>query len=108
MFYNTGARLSEIGDLLVCELDLDTDSVVLTGKGGKQRRVRFGAKTAAALRRYVRARSRRPGVLDLDQLWIAARGARPLKSNGIKIRLKRLGRALGLNMCMRSGGGKAS
>lgn len=35
MFYNTGARLSEIGDLLVSEVDLDTDSVVLTGKGGK-------------------------------------------------------------------------
>lgn len=53
MFYNTGGRLSEIGDLLLSDVDLDTDSVVLTGKGGKQRRVRFGAKTAAALRRYV-------------------------------------------------------
>jgi integrase/recombinase XerC len=48
MFYNTGGRLSEIGDLLLSDLDLDTDSVVLTGKGGKQRRVRFGDKTAGA------------------------------------------------------------
>jgi integrase/recombinase XerC len=53
MFYNTGGRLSEVGDLLLPDVDLDTDSVVLTGKGGKQRRVRFGAKTAVALRRYV-------------------------------------------------------
>lgn len=96
MFYNTGARLSEIGDLLVCELDLDTDSVVLTGKGGKQRRVRFGAKTAAALRRYVRARSRRPGLTGIDQLWIAAKGARPFKSDGIKIRLRVLGERAGV------------
>ncbi|XVU23025.1 tyrosine-type recombinase/integrase [Actinoplanes sp. CA-054009] len=96
MFYNTGGRLSEIGDLLLSDVDLDTDSVVLTGKGGKQRRVGFGAKTAAALRRYVRARSRRPGVVDLDQLWIAARGARPLKANGVKIRLKRLGERAGV------------
>ncbi len=66
MFYNTGGRLSEIGDLLVSDLDLDTDSVVLTGKGGKQRRVRFGARTAGALRRYVRVRNRRPGLSGID------------------------------------------
>jgi site-specific recombinase XerD len=68
MFYNTGGRLSEIGDLLVSDVDLDTDSVLLTGKGGKQRRVRFGAATAGALRRYVRARSRRPGLAGINQL----------------------------------------
>ena len=96
MFYNTGGRLSEIGDLLVSDVDLDTDSVLLTGKGGKQRRVRFGAPTAGALRRYVRARSRRPGLAGIDQLWIATKGARPLKPNGIKIRLRELGDRAGV------------
>ena len=85
MFYNTGGRLAEIGDLLVPDVDLDTDSVVLTGKGGKQRQVRFGAKTAGALRRYVRARSRRSGLIGIDQWWIAVKGARPLKPNGIQV-----------------------
>ena len=78
------------------DVDLDTDSVVLTGKGGKQRRVRFGAKTAGALRRYVRARSRRPDLTGIDQLWIAAKGDRPLKPNGIKIRLRELGDRAGV------------
>jgi integrase/recombinase XerC len=96
MFYNTGGRLAEIGDLLVPDVDLVTDSVVLTGKGGKQRQVRFGAKTAGALRRYVRARSRRPGLIGIDQLWIAVKGARPLKPNGIKIRLRELGDRAGV------------
>ena len=45
MYYNTGARLSEIGCLLVTDLDLDTNSVVLRGEGRKYRRVRFGPKT---------------------------------------------------------------
>ncbi|MBM2620400.1 tyrosine-type recombinase/integrase [Actinoplanes sp. LDG1-06] len=90
MFYNTGGRSAEIGDLLVPDVDLDTDSVVLTGKGGKQRRVRFVAKTAGAPRRYVRACSRCPGLIGIDQLWIAVKGARPLKPNGIKIRLRKL------------------
>jgi integrase/recombinase XerC len=40
MFYNTGGRLSEIGDMLVPDVDLNTDSAVLTGKGGKECRVR--------------------------------------------------------------------
>jgi integrase/recombinase XerC len=38
----------------------------------------------------VRARSRRPGLTGIDQLWIAAKGARPLRPNGIKIRLREL------------------
>jgi integrase/recombinase XerC len=96
MFYNTGGRLSEIGDLLVSDVDLHTDSVVLTGNGGKQRRVRFGAKTAGALRRCVCARGRRPGLAGIDQLWIAAKGARPLKPNGIKIRPRALGDRAGV------------
>jgi len=69
---------------------------MLTGKGCKQRRVRFGTKTADALRRYVLARGRRPGLAGIDQLWIAAKGARPLKPNGIKIRLKKLGDRAGV------------
>jgi integrase/recombinase XerC len=73
------------------------DSVVLTGKGSMQRRVRFGAKTAVALRRYVRARSRRPGLTGVDQLWIAAKGARPLKPNGTKVRLRELGERAGVD-----------
>ena len=58
MYYNTGARLSEIGCLLVTEVDLDTNSVLLHGKGGKDRRVRFGAATARVLTRYGRTASR--------------------------------------------------
>jgi integrase/recombinase XerC len=80
----------------VSDVDLDTDSVMLTGKGGKQRRVRFGVKTAGALRRYVRARGRLPGLADIDQLWIAAKGGRPLNPNGIKIRLRELGDRAGV------------
>jgi len=33
----------------------------------------------------------------VPNLWLAEKGARPLAPNGIKIRLKRLGEAAGLN-----------
>ncbi|GIF23423.1 tyrosine recombinase XerD [Paractinoplanes tereljensis] len=97
MYYNTGARLSEIGCLLVADLDLDTNSVVLHGKGDKERRVRFGSRTARILTRYLRARNRRDGIAEVKELWIADRGTRPLKSSGIKIRLKRIGEKAGLS-----------
>ena len=48
MLYNTGARLSEVGNLLLADVDLDTESVHFHGKGAKDRRVRFGPKTARA------------------------------------------------------------
>jgi integrase len=46
LYCNTGARLSEVGNLLVTDLDLNTESVHFHGKGAKGRRVRFGPKTA--------------------------------------------------------------
>lgn len=95
LYYNTGARLSEVGNLMVEDLDQDTDSVRYRGKGNKDRRVRYGPKTARALSRYLRARAKRSGA-ELPELWLADRGGRPLKPNGIKIMLKRRGLAAGL------------
>lgn len=59
LYYNTGARLSEVGNLTLDDLDMDTDSAHYRGKGNKDRRVRFGPKTARALSRYLRARAKR-------------------------------------------------
>ncbi len=56
LYYNTGARLSEVGQPHLEDVDLTPDSVRYHGKGNKDRRVRFGPKTARALSRYLRAR----------------------------------------------------
>jgi integrase/recombinase XerC len=95
LYAATGARLSEVGGLLVTDLDLGTESVHYHGKGARDRRVRYGPRTARALSRYLRARAKHPGA-GLPELWLATRGARPLAPNGIKIRLKRLGQAAGV------------
>jgi site-specific recombinase XerD len=95
LYYNTGARLSEVGNLMLDDVDLNTDSLHYRGKGSKDRRVRFGPKAARALNRYLRARAKHRGA-ELPQLWLADRGERPLAPNGIKIRLKRRGLAAGV------------
>ncbi|MEU4445713.1 tyrosine-type recombinase/integrase [Actinosynnema sp. NPDC050801] len=95
LYYNTGARLSEVGNLKLDDLDMNTDSAHYHGKGNKDRRVRFGPKTARALSRYLRARAKHKGA-HLPDLWLADRGVRRLAPNGIKIMLKRRGLAAGL------------
>jgi site-specific recombinase XerD len=95
LYYNTGARLSEVGKLQLDDVDLTTDSVHYHGKGARDRRVRFGPKTARAISRYLRARDKHKGA-DLPELWLADRGVRSLGANGIKIMLKRRGLAAGL------------
>ena len=60
------------------------------GKGEKDRRVRYPERTARALSRYLRARAKHKHA-DLPDLWLATKGRRPLKANGIKIMLRRRG-----------------
>jgi integrase/recombinase XerC len=95
LLYNTGARLSEVASLQLGDVDLATDSLCYHGKGGKDRRVRFGPKTGRALSRYLRVRAKHKGAA-LADLWLADRGVRRLAANGIKIMLKRRGLAAGL------------
>ncbi|AHH98520.1 tyrosine-type recombinase/integrase [Kutzneria albida] len=90
LYYNTGARLSEVANLNLDDIDLTTESAHYHGKGNKDRRVRFGPKTARAISRYLRARAKHKGA-DRPEMWLADRGGRPFRANGIKIRLKRLG-----------------
>jgi site-specific recombinase XerD len=96
MYYNTGARLSEVANLQVYEVDLDKDWVHYRGKGSKDRRVRFGPKTGRAISRYLRARARQPGFSS-PQLWLAQRGGEPLSANGVKIMLRRRGLRAGVD-----------
>jgi site-specific recombinase XerD len=50
---DTAARVSEALDLTVDRLEVDVGRALLNGKGGKQRYVFFGQKTARSLMRYL-------------------------------------------------------
>ena len=76
--YSCGARISEATGLDVDDLDLDAGSVLLHGKGGKERLVPFGSYARTAVRAYlVRAR---PGFaahgLGTPALFLNTRGGR--------------------------------
>lgn len=95
LFLDTGARLSEIATLQLDDLDLKRDGILVRGKGDRQRFVPFGDRAGQAMSRYLRARTRHPAA-DLPYLFLAERGRDPLKPNGIKIMLRRRGKAAGI------------
>jgi site-specific recombinase XerD len=92
---NTGARLSEVANLALDDVDLNRDVVAIRGKGSKDRQVRIGPKTARAVSRYLRIRARHRGA-GCAALWLAVRGAKPLSGNGVKLMLQRRGERAGV------------
>jgi site-specific recombinase XerD len=60
LMLDTGIRRAELVGIDLADLDLGRQEATVTGKGGNQRVVPFGAKTAVALRKYKRARASRP------------------------------------------------
>jgi integrase/recombinase XerD len=78
LLYSTGARISEAVGLDLDDIDLDARSVLLAGKGGKQRIVPVGRPAVAAVDAY-RVRTR-PGLAAKGRgtpaLFLNARGGR--------------------------------
>ncbi len=94
--YATGARVSEATTVGLTDLDLDAATVIVTGKGSKQRLVPLGRHARTAIREYL------PIRLDLlsdrersDVLFVNARG-RGLTRQGMWEIVKRNGRRAGI------------
>jgi len=78
MLYATGARISEAVGLDLDELDLEEGTVLLRGKGGKERIVPVGSYARDAVQAYlVRARSALSAVgKGVPAVFLNARGGR--------------------------------
>ena len=88
VLYDTGARVQELIDIKVCDLTLESPSVVeLTGKGNKIRRVPLMKNTVALLQSYLSGNG-------LDKQW---KNQYPLFINNQKQKLTKEGVAYILN-----------
>ena len=75
--YGTAVRVSELVRLDLSDLDLDTLSAMVTGKGGKERLVLLGKPAARAISAYLPDRVELCGTRhDHDALFVNARGGR--------------------------------
>lgn len=91
---DTGIRLSEISGIKVDDIDWHQDTISVMGKGRRVRLVPFGAKTAEALRRYLRSRAKHPKALTTDLLWLGRQGA--ITPSGVAQILERRGLEAGV------------
>jgi site-specific recombinase XerD len=74
LFIDSGMRVGEMAGLCVDDLDFETGSAIVTGKGNRRRAAAFGNRTALALRRYLRARARHAHA-GAPELWLGLFGA---------------------------------
>lgn len=93
MLYDTGVRLGELVGMRLEDVELSTGLAYVTGKGGHTRAVRFGARTAQALDRYLRLRRGHRRASE-DALWLGQDG--PMSDSGIAQVVARRSREAGL------------
>jgi site-specific recombinase XerD len=93
-FYDTGGRLSEIAGMRLEDVDLRQRLAFVTGSKSKDvRAVRFGAKTAVAIDRYLRLR-RGHRHADSPALWLGQDG--PLSPSAFAQMIAKRSEAAGL------------
>ncbi|MBT8127865.1 MAG: tyrosine recombinase XerC [Gammaproteobacteria bacterium] len=87
LLYGCGLRLSELSGLDVGDVDWQQQTVSVTGKGRKQRRVPFGNKAETAMKQWLPHRGCQVNV-DEKALFISRSGKR-LSNSSIQQRLKK-------------------
>ena len=90
--YGCGLRVSELVGLQMSHIYAEEGFVTVIGKGDKQRRVYFDARTKIHLQNYLNGRTDTEEALFVSLLAPHNR----LQISGVEIRLRRLGRRLNL------------
>ena len=94
VLYGSGIRLSELVGIDICDLDLKTGFVRVTGKGNKMRQVPLGAQCVAAIELWLACRGFPPG----NEPLFTGRPAQRISPRTVQLRLKQVAsRQLGNN-----------
>lgn len=92
LLYSTGIRVGELVNLNKDDVDYESRECVVFGKGGKERKVYFDAKAKLHLLNYIESRND-----DNPALFVTLDAPHNrLKVSGVEIRLRRLGRNVGV------------
>lgn len=90
---STGMRVGELVKLDKTDIDFENRECIVLGKGNKQRKVYFDARTKIHLKRYLEERSDKN-----DALFVSIQSPhKRLMISGVEIRLRELGKKLKMN-----------
>ena len=95
LLYGCGLRLSEVNGLNLQDIDWQQQTLVVTGKGNKQRQLPFGKKALNALKNWL---VKRDNIAKENEnaVFVSQQGNR-LSNSSIQKRLKKMALAQGLN-----------
>ena len=95
LMYACGLRLSELSGLNLQDIDWQQQTIQVTGKGQKQRRLPFGRKARAAMKNWLQYRALEAKETE-SALFVSSRGTRMCNSS-IQKRLKKMALTQGIN-----------
>ena len=92
LLYSTGIRVGELVKLNIEDINFEERECIVYGKGNKERRVYFDARTKLHLQDYIKSRQD-----DNPALFVSlCKPFERLKISGVEIRLRELGRKINL------------
>lgn len=91
MLYSTGIRVGELVNLDINDINFHERECIVYGKGEKERRVYFDAKTKLHLMKYLNERSDSSKALFVS----LNKPYKRFQISGVEIRIRKLGRSLG-------------
>ena len=91
MLYSTGIRVAELVNLDISDINFHERECVVFGKGDKERKVYFDAKTKLSLMKYLEERSDSSNALFVTR----NKPYKRLQISGVEISIRKIGRTLG-------------
>mgnify|MGYP000348492725 FL=1 len=91
--FSTGMRVGELVRLNITDIDFSNKECLVLGKGNKQRKVYFDAKTKIHLQQYLKSRQDENNALFVSLLEPHER----LKISGVEITLRKIGKRLNIS-----------
>lgn len=90
--FSTGIRVGELVKLNIDNIDFENRECIVVGKGNKQRKVYFDAKTKVHIKQYLELRNDNNSALFVSELCPHSR----LNISGVEIMLRKIGRKIGM------------
>ena len=88
--YSTGCRVSEVSRVEINDIDFVNNSLLVIGKGNKQREVYITDKAMYWIKKYISSRN------DSKTSLFIGKGSEPLKKAGIEAIVKKVGKLAGV------------
>ena len=96
IFLDTGLRASELANIRMDHISLETGLIKVMGKGSRERIVPIGKFVQHTLLEYIERIRPRLGHTDTDYLFLSS-GGKPLSVNTVKLLFQRLKRNTGIS-----------